>query len=205
MLNRRYVEPSSSARSILFILFVFGIGAFLGTSSSHAQSPRVSTGFSIGLVGQGDRLIPSLHVAYARPLASVVDVQGQTRFSHLSTPNHSYPLNRGRLTYLDASVSLNAHPVNIGRHRLSFEVGPSIRGRWEKDTIAARQRTRDGVVVEEELLQERRSSVDTGARIKTMYSIRITQSLRAELFMEGYNYNEGTGIFFFGVQTAFSL
>ena len=61
------------------------------------------------------------------------------------------------------------------------------------------------MAIEEELLQERESSVDIGARIKAMYSARITQSLRAELFMEGYDYNEGTGIFFLGVQTAFSL
>jgi hypothetical protein len=172
---------------------------------SYGQSPEMTAGFSIGLVGQGDRLIPSAHVSYGRDLVGPLRAHGQFRFSRLATLNNSDILNRDRLTYFDASMGLNISPVEFGRHRLTLSAGPTLRGRWEYDTYGVVRRFQNGVLVEQTLFIDERRSLDTGVHLKTLYGLRLTNSLRAEVFMEGYNYNEGTGIFFFGIQTAFSL
>ncbi|MGM0706388.1 MAG: hypothetical protein ACQETP_10755, partial [Bacteroidota bacterium] len=135
----------------------------------------------------------------------VLDVEGQIRFSRLSTLDHEDLLRRARLTYLDASLGIGVHPVELGRHRLSFEAGIASRGRWEYDAYRVRIRRRGGEVIEQEIFFDRRRSADVGARIKVMYSARITTALRLGIYMEGYNYNDGTGLFFFGLQSSFSL
>lgn len=174
--------------------------------TTYAQQPaQVTGGFSIGIVGQGDRLIPSGHVGYHLALASSLDINGEVRFSRLSALNHDDPLRRGRLTYLDGSLGINVQPIQFGRHQLSFGLGAAMRGRWEYDAYLVRNRRRGGELVEQEVFFDRRRSVDVGARLKAMYSVRITPALRLGLYMEGYNYNEGTGLFFFGVQSAFLL
>ena len=190
---------------VLFFFIVFPATGLVASTSTYAQSSQMTTGISIGLVGQGDRLIPSVNVGYNRPLVGPLRIHGQFRFSRLETLDSSDLLNRDRLTYLDANLGVRVFPLDIGRHRLTVGAGPTLRGRWEYDTYGVRQRFRNGQLVERIFLTERRKSLDTGVHLKALYSVRITQSLRAELFMEGYNYNEGTGIFFFGVQTAFSL
>lgn len=200
-----YAESSPSTRFIICTLLILGLSTFLSTSSSRAQSPRVSTGFSIGIVGQGDRLIPSGHIGYNRSLVGPLRLHGQIRFSRLQTLDNPDLLNRDRLTYLDASTGFQISPLKVGRHRLIVGAGPTLRGRWEYDTIGVQRRFRNGMLVEQTFFVEERQSVDFGAWLRTAYSVRITRALRAGLFMEGYNYNEGTGIFFFGLQTAFSL
>ncbi|PEN09352.1 hypothetical protein CRI93_01085 [Longimonas halophila] len=188
--------------TLLTTIFLFVV--FCGSAQAQ-QGFRTTVGTSMGIVGQGDRLIPSVHIGYAHPVASVLDVEGQIRFSRLSTLDHEDLLRRDRLTYLDASLGIGVHPVELGRHRLSFEAGVTSRGRWEYDAYRVRIRRRGGEIIEQEIFFDRRRSADVGARIKVMYSTRITTALRLGLYMEGYNYNDGTGIFFFGLQSSFSL
>jgi hypothetical protein len=188
----------------ILLVTVFLSLVFCGSAQAQ-QGFRTTVGTSMGIVGQGDRLIPSVHIGYTRPIASVLDVEGQIRFSRLSTLDHEDLLRRARLTYLDASLGVGVHPVELGRHRFSFEAGIASRGRWEYDAYRVRIRRRGGEIIEQEIFFDRRRSADVGARIKVMYSARITTALRLGLYMEGYNYNDGTGIFFFGLQSSFSL
>jgi len=202
LLINLYVMIKFKNYILLITIFLFVV--FCG--SVHAQQvPRTTVGTSVGIVGQGDRLIPSVHIGYAHPVASALDVEGQIRFSRLSTLDHEDLLRRARLTYLDASLGVGVHPVELGRHRLSFEAGVASRGRWEYDAYRVRIRRRGGEIIDQEIFFDRRRSADVGARIKVMYNVRITTALRLGLYMEGYNYNDGTGLFFFGVQGSFSL
>jgi len=189
--------------------FIASISAFIlflvPPNISAQSSANVTTGFSTGIVGQGDYLIPSVHLGYERPIASQVRAHGQIRSSHLSSMSDPVKIVRARLTYIDLTVGVDVTPIEFRRHRLTFGLGLANRARWEKRALAWQRRIRNGVVIDDRVIYDETRSVDTGAMVTAMYSVRLSRSFRVGAYMQGYTYDEGTSVFHFGMQTFIAL
>lgn len=169
------------------------LAAFLFCSQPSAAQNQLSAGFGVGMVSQGDRLIPSVDLSYSRSLTRLLDAYSQARFSRLQTLNHEDVLRRDRLTYASFALGGLIRPIDSGRSRLDLGLGGVVRGRWEYDSIRAFGRI-GGDRYEVEF--ENRTSADVGWTFDIAYSLRTWDTLYTTLSVSGNTYDDGPSLFF---------
>ena len=187
-----------SSRSAIALLFLLGL--FFLPADAQAQN-QLTAGVGLGIVSQGDHLIPSVDLSCSRPVAQWVQAYSQIRFSRLQSLNHEDALQRDRLTYLGFAVGGKIHPIDAGRSQLGVGLGGIVRGRWEYDSIRAFGQGGGRYEVE----FENRRSADVGWTFDIAYSVRTWRTLHTSLGVSGNTYNDGPSLFFASLGMHLSL
>ncbi len=121
-----------------FSALVLVVGVLLVCNGAAAQGSSVAVGLSRGILGHQDNIAYGFCAEYGREIAESLSLRGRFGYASSTELEHSDPFRRNERYFVMLDAAVVWRPLELGRHSVSFGMGPSVR--WQRQKLVWKAR-----------------------------------------------------------------